>query len=265
MPHDLPKNTDPIAFFADNGIGGLFGERAPILALTFDGKISDAAGNYKTVLCYSDGAPIESRKYGGKGIRHVKNGVRGECIMYDRDGYLAIPSLCPGCGSFSASFWFRLEHEWYRTQSYDTVFSNKSYANNNSDGFCMRIGDSTITFALQSGDASVKLGRHEYSIREGSHTFPEDFDGGWMHLIVSVDREKRLYRLYCGFELLGTAEIPESFDGKALDGCGELRIGYEVPPTSGSAISNLYMMDDFLWFDRSLDDNDIETLRRYYQ
>lgn len=264
-PADLPRNTAPIPFGAENGIGGLFGDGAPKLALLFDKTLADAAGNYETVPCYADGAPITERKYGGKGIRHVPGGVRGDAILYDRDGYLSIPDFKVGDGSFTAAFWFRLEHDWYRTQSYDTVFSNKSYADMDSDGICMRIGDSTITFLMKSGDAAVKFGRHETSVAIGAHNLPEDFDGGWMHLTVVLDRENRQYRLYCGFEEIGTCEIPDCFDGLPLDGCGDLRIGYELPPMNTNAITNQYMMDDFLWFDRALTEDEIARLREYYR
>ncbi|MBR4866162.1 MAG: alkaline phosphatase family protein [Clostridia bacterium] len=264
QPAQLPWDTAPIAYRGEEGIGTLLGDKAPILALCFDDDLSDATGNYQTVPCYRDGAPTVTRKYGGKGIRHVPGGIRGNAILYERDGYLSIPNFTPGNGSFSVALWFRLEHEWYRDQSTDTVFSTKSYANRNSDGVSLQIGDSTITLHLQSGDAAALLGRNETDIRVGAHTFPEAFNGGWIHLILSVDRENRIYRLYCGFEELGSEAIPSSLDGRSLDGCGELRIGHQTPSTDCSAITNQYMMDDFLWFDRALTPEDVALLRSCY-
>ena len=265
MPEVLPENNTPVPYHAENGLGNLFGDGAPVCAITFDDAIADEAGGRTLVRRYNDGAQIAERKYGGKGIRHVPGGIRGDAILYDQDGYLSVPDLHPGCGSFTAALWFRLEHDWYRSRSIDSVFSTKTYGDPDSDGISLRIGDSTFTVYMKSGDAVGKLGRHNTSIRIGSIAFPEEFDGGWMHLTLVFDRENRRFRLYCGFALLGEEEIPASFDGRTFDGCGEFRIGYEIVHGETEAITNQYMMDDFLWFDRALTEEDIRILREYYQ
>jgi len=261
LPEKLPEDTTPIDFSAPNGLGGLFGEKAPILALSFDKKIEDNAGNYAPVQCYRDGEPIANRKYGGKGTRHWPNGVRGDCLLCDCDGYLAIPDLKPGENSFSASFWFYLDTALTIEQSCDVVFSNNTYEDRNSDGFYFRIGDSIVSLDICSDGVSAQLGGRVPRVAK-IHRLPEEFDGGWMHVIVCFDREQRTYRAYLGFKEIGSAEIPEVFDGKSLDGCGTLRLGFQVDNITSR--TNKYILDDFLWFDRALDEKDIATLYQYY-
>lgn len=262
LPEQLPGNTEPVHVKEETGLARCFGEVAPVLALTFDGEIADEAGNYTPIQCYRDGEPIANRKYGGKGTRHVPGGIRGDCLLCDCDGYLAIPQFQAGSGSFSAAFWFYLDTELTIAQSLDTVFSNSKYADREADGIRFLVGDSQIRLFLNSNGISAKLGRNEDSMHVNAHRVPEEFDGGWMHLVVSVDRENRLYRLFCGFKELGSEQIPAALDGQPLDGCGTLRIGQQV--SAIGACSNRYKIDDFLWFDRALDEADVEKLSAYY-
>ncbi|MBR5868069.1 MAG: hypothetical protein IKZ21_01380, partial [Clostridia bacterium] len=261
LPETLPEDTAPVDFAAPNGLGGMFGEKAPVLALTFDKTIADEAGRFSPVQHYRDGQPISARKYGGKGTLHWKGGVRGDCLLCDCDGYLAIPDLNPGKDSFSAAFWFYLDSEMAVEQSCDIVFSNHTYGDRKSDGLFFRIGDSILSLDINSEGVCTTLGGRIPRVAS-IHRFPEEFDGGWVHVIACVDREKRTYRTYLGFEEIGSDRIPEAYDGKTLDGCGTLRLGFEVENLE--ARSNKYLLDDFLWFDRALDEADIATLYRYY-
>lgn len=260
LPENLP--TSQYAYPVKEKLEKLFGEKKPVLALTFDGEIKDEAGNYVPVQCYRDGEPITARKYGSKGTRHIRGGMQGDCLLCDVDGYLAIPELKPGTGSFSAAFWFYLDTELSIQQSTDTVFSNNSYGNVQSDGFRFRIGDSLFTMILTTDGVSALLGRNEDSITVGAHRIPEEFDGGWMHVTVVVDREQSIYRLYCGFQEIGTEKLPENLQDKNMDGCGTLRIGHQVGGIG--AHSNQYMIDDFFWFDWALGQSDVERLYTYY-
>ena len=262
MPETLPCSASSPQFASPDGLGGIFGDKAPILALTFDADANDASGRHTTVRCYRDGVPIEHRIYGSKGTQHVRGGAQGNCMQFDRDGYLAIPNLCPGTQSFSAAFWYCLETDLAIQQQLETVFSNNTYGVPESDGFNFKMGDSLITLSLCSDGICTKLGRNEQSITVGAHRFPEEFDGGWMHMIVVVDRENELYRLFCGFKELGSERIPHTLYGKSLDGCGTLRLGQQT--NEATAYSNRHLLDDFLWFDRALTDSDIEKLYRYY-
>jgi len=155
--------------------------------------------------------------------------VRGDCLLCDCDGYLAIPDLKPGENSFSASFWFYLDTALTIEQSCDVVFSNNTYEDRNSDGFYFRIGDSIVSLDICSDGVSAQLGGRVPRVAK-IHRLPEEFDGGWMHVIVCFDREQRTYRAYLGFKEIGSAEIPEVFDGKSLDGCGTLRQALDAKP-----------------------------------
>jgi len=251
----MDKNTPP--FDSEEGLSGIFGDDKPVLAMTFDTAIRDEAENFAPKQCYRNGETILAAWYGSKGIRLMRGGVRGNCVFCDCDGYISVPKLKPGNQSFAAAFWLYLEEDSYGTQGINTLFSTKEYANIKSDGCCLMWGNGGLCFRVDIDGVVPSVGENYLEA-----VFPHGYDGGWLHVIVSVDREQKNIRLFCGFQEIGRVPLSETLEGKIFDGCGEFRIGVEGGKCR--ADNKSFRLDDFLWFDRALSDADIELLRKYY-
>jgi len=257
FPEMLPKDKYTPSFDTKEGLRGVFGEKKPVLAMTFDEAINDEAENFMPEQCYRNGETILAQWYGSKGIRLMRGGVRGNCVLCNGDGYILVPGLRPGNKSFAAAFWLYLDDGSYVGQSGNTVFSTKKYGDLKSDGCCLMWGSDTWYFRVNTGGVEAVV-----TGNESKFVFPEEFDGGWVHVIASVDREQQNIRLFFGFKEVGTAPLPKKLAGKSFDGCGEFRVGMEV--LRYKAVNNQYRLDDFLWFDRALSEEDVALLKQYY-
>jgi len=235
----------------------VFGEKAPILALMFDASLEDETGHFPARQVHRNGDSVDERWIGCKGIRRVRGGVRGNCILCNGDGYMFVPGLNPGIGSFTAAFWLHLDDSSYVASQSNILFSTKTYGDFESDGCSLQFCCDQFSFRADVDGVNSEI---------NGFVMPDEFDGGWLHVIVSVDRERRTVRVFNGFREIiskkGEMALSKKLDGKSFDGTGNLRIGFEE--TRCMALNDQYMLDDFLWFDRAFDEKDVEILRKYY-
>lgn len=90
---------------------------------------------------------------------------------------------------------------------------------------------------------------------------PSDWQDGWVHVILSVDRATETVSIIYDFGRVNTFEIPEEMKGVSLDGeCG-LVIGqdsskeYEALPGT---------FDEFIVIDGAVTEADVAALAEHY-
>ena len=209
-----------------------------IAYMPFDGDINDAFGKVQTsksgTLQYYDA-------YYGKGVAF-------------NNGYVTLKDVKVGTGSFSVAFW--LKGSPVTPEAADPgLISNKDWQEGVYKGFILSYrGTKDIKFNVGNGSKA----RMDYV-----HVLPSNYDAGWMHVILTVDREKRKVRIYIDFAYEGDeADIPDalastSFDSLSLnlgqDGTGVLE--YKLPA----------QMDEFIMTSDVLTETDVAALKEYYK
>jgi len=206
--------------------------------LPFDDSAADAWGNIQTstsgTLTYQDA-------YYGKGIDLNK-------------GYVTLKDVQVGTGSFSVAFWFK-GSPVTPAEADPSIISNKDWQEGVYKGFILSYrGTQDMKFNVGDG----KKGRVDYV-----RILPTNYADGWMHVVLTVDRENRKVRIYYDFAFEGDeAPITDalasvSFDSKSLnigqDGTGVLQ--YALPA----------QMDEFIMTADVLSEADVAVLKAYYE
>ena len=115
-------------------------------------------------------------------------------------------------------------------------------------------GSNDIKF--NAGDG--KINRIDYT-----RVLPTNYDEGWMHVILTVDREKNRVRIYYDFTFEGNeAEISDSFAETAFDSL-DLNIGQD-----GTGILQYALpaqMDELIITADVLSETDINALKTHYK
>ena len=208
-----------------------------IAYLPFDGNISDAFNNVTTT---SSGTLSYSDAYYGKGVEL-------------NNGYVTLKDVKVGTGSFSVAFWLKASPVT-PDKADPGLISNKDWQEGVYKGFILSYrGTRDIKFNVGDGNKN----RMDYV-----RLLPTNYDTGWMHVILTVDRPNRKVRIYCDFAFEGDqAVIPSSlagtsFDSLALnigqDGTGNLE--YKLPA----------QMDEFIMTSDVLSEADVAALKAYY-
>lgn len=208
-----------------------------IAYLPFDESISDAFGKTQTsqsgTLKYADA-------YYGKGVAL-------------NNGYVTLKDVKVGTGSFSVAFW--MKGSPVTPEKADPgLISNKDWQEGVYKGFILSYrGTRDIKFNVGDGNKN----RLDYV-----RPLPSNYDAGWMHVILTVDREKRKVRIYYDFTFEGEeAEIPAalanvSFDSLAMnigqDGTGVLEYGLPA------------QMDELIMTADVLSEADVAALKAHY-
>ena len=205
--------------------------------LPFDGNIGDAWGNVTTT---SSGTLSYSDAYYGQGV-DLNN------------GYVTLQDVKVSTGSFSVAFWLKASPVTPEKAD-PSLISNKDWQEGVHNGFILSYrGTRDIKF--NAGDGGKN--RMDYV-----RLLPTNYDSGWMHVILTVDRPNRKVRIYYDFTFEGDeAAIPSSlantsFDSMPLnigqDGTGKLE--YRLPAR----------MDEFIMTSDVLSEADVAALKAYY-
>ena len=159
-------------------------------------------------------------------------------------------------GSFSVAFWLK-GSPVTPTAADPSLISNKDWQEGKYKGFILSYrGTRDLKFNVGKGSSDNKY-RMDYV-----RYLPTNYDTGWMHVILTVDRPNRKVHIYIDFISDGEgAEIPTfldnvSFDSLNLnigqDGTGVLE--YKLPAT----------MDEFIMTSDVLSEEDVAALKAYY-
>ena len=135
------------------------------------------------------------------------------------------------------------------------MISNKDWQNGRNKGFILSYrGSNDIKF--NAGDG--KINRIDYT-----RVLPTNYDEGWMHVILTVDREKNRVRIYYDFTFEGNeAEISDSFAETAFDSL-DLNIGQD-----GTGILQYALpaqMDELIITADILSEADVAALETHYK
>lgn len=205
--------------------------------LPFDSNTSDALNAVQTT---SSGTLTYTDAYFGKGV-DLSN------------GYVTLKDVSVGTESFSVAFWMKATP--LNTEKADpSIISNKDWQEGQYKGFILSYrGSSDIKFNVGDGKHRMDLER----------PMPSNYDAGWMHVILTVDRPNKNVHIYYDFETTGeVGQIPTvlanaSFDSKSLnigqDGTGKLE--YKLPA----------VMDEFIMTSDVLSEADVAALKAYYE
>lgn len=207
--------------------------------LPFDGGIADAYGKVTTT---SSGTLSYPDAYFGKGVDL-------------HNGYVTLMDVTVGTGSFSVACWLKADPMWPNKVNDPSLISNKNWQEGVYKGFILSYrGTRDLKFNV--GDGSKN--RMDYV-----RLLPTNFDTGWMHVILTVDRPNKKVRIYTDFIFEGEESvIPStlasiSFDSMPLnigqDGTGVLE--YSLPA----------VVDEFIMTSDVLSEADVAALKAYYE
>ena len=208
-----------------------------IAYLPFDGNISDAFNNVTTT---SSGTLSYSDAYYGKGVEL-------------NNGYVTLKDVKVGTESFSVAFWLKASPVT-PDKADPGLISNKDWQEGVYKGFILSYrGTRDIKFNVGDGNKN----RMDYV-----RLLPTNYDTGWMHVILTVDRPNRKVRIYCDFAFEGDeAVIPSSLAGTSFDSLS-LNIGQDG--TGNLEYKLPAQMDEFIMTSDVLSEADVAALKAYY-
>ncbi|MBO4341014.1 MAG: alkaline phosphatase family protein, partial [Bacteroidales bacterium] len=131
----------------------------------FDGNIDDAFGKTQTS---SSGTLQYYDAYFGKGLAL-------------NNGYVTLKDVKVGTGSFSAAFWLKATLPSPKDAD-PGIISNKDWQEGVNKGFILSLRG--------SADLKFNVGDGNKARMDFTRPLPTDYNQGWMHIILSVDREK---------------------------------------------------------------------------
>lgn len=167
----------------------------------------------------------------------------------------------PGIDSFSASFWLKITANPTATDA-PVLFTNKDWdVAGDSSGYVFFLGrkdkdSDTIQLKFNAG-----LGLGTGTRDDIAFNLPDGYLNKWLNVICIVNREENKVSVSFDF---GTFESKntDSIVGGSLTHGDKLCIGADINGLYGSNTS-LYM-DDFMYFDRALTDEDVEAIKVYH-
>lgn len=200
--------------------------------LPFDGDAMDIMGN----TTEAQGSVIYSDGYFGQGI------------VLD-NGYVSLGDYTLGKNSFSLAFWIRTEG---LTGSDPCMVSNKDWYTGRNAGFCFAF-DHAKQLKFNAGDGSNRT--------DAVLALPENFYEGWMHVVLSVDRDAGKVGICYDFGDLVETDIASALLKTTFDSGLPLNIGQDGLAARASIPA---VMDEFMLFDAALTNEDVQALRSYY-
>lgn len=224
-----------------HGEGGLFScipEDRVRLALFMDGEICDMTGKNELVEI---------------GKVAYEDGVYGKCGVIGKNGHIHVKDFALGSGSYTAAYWGKIRN--VAEESFP-VFANKDWhwrvRKGNGVGLAFRMHD--IIFDISDG-------KNAQEITVG---FPLAVNEGWLHVMVSVDKENKKVGIFMNFKKVYEADL---FDN--LVDAGDTGLPFNIGDDAIGDFTNgryeLEMrMDDFLLIDGAFSEEDAAKLAQYY-
>ncbi len=198
---------------------------------------------------------------GAAGEIEYVDGFYGEAAKLD-NGYAEISEFAPGTDSFSIAFWFKTPvHKFYEIDRGAVVISNKNWSDSNAQGI-----ELTLNYEVnESTDYNDYL--LEFNFGDGENSFmesfklPSDWQDGWVHVILSVDREAGTVSIAYDFGAYSTVQIPEEMKDSSMTGEGGLILGQDVTKEHDALPGTI---DDIIVVSGVLTQDDVAALAAYY-
>ena len=242
--YDVDHRDNPSVPTPENDVTGVLGDRVE-LYIPFDGNTADKLGN--TVI--EDGELAYEDGFFGQAL-NVKNGSA------------EIEEFAPSKQSFSVAFWFKTPLHKHSENVVDPcLLANKSWNGGERPGFILYTfyefeggrdyNDYYLGFNLGNGED-----RMDFSAK-----LPSDWQDGWVHVILSVDRAAETVSIIYDFGDAHTFQIPEEMKGISFDGDCGLVIGQDSSKEYESLPGTF---DEFIVIDGAVTEADVAALADHY-
>ncbi|MBE6617809.1 MAG: hypothetical protein E7627_07735 [Ruminococcaceae bacterium] len=209
----------------------VLGEDRVISYLPFDNSTDDVMGTEVSV----------------KGNAKFLGGYYGKAAKMDSYS-VRLEDFWPDMQSFAISMWINTKG----IDGTEALACNKHLNLDNSEGFILALEPGRVRFGL--GDGSTDM-NEEFSL-------PVDYTGGWVHVILSVDRDAGTVSLAYDFGDFETVKIPEELKDVSFDGFSGLTIGQDASRSNGDELDAL--VDEVIVIDGALTREDVALLADYY-
>ncbi|MBE6638823.1 MAG: hypothetical protein E7616_05135 [Ruminococcaceae bacterium] len=207
-------------------------EKKLLTYLPFDGNVTDICG----------GNILENGKL------YFIDGYYGKGVALD-DGSVAINNYAPGNKSFTVSMWLKAEDN----SGDPSIISNKDWASGKNKGWILSLRNGK-DIRFNAGNGSSRM--------DADAVLPKNFNEGWMHFLLIVDRESGKIHMSYDFGVMITADIPASLKNASFDAFNTLNLGQDG--TGKYDLSLPATMDEFMIFDGALNEAEIASLAAYY-
>lgn len=179
-----------------------------------------------------------------KGKVYYVNGFVGQGARME-DGYY-MSKYVTDMDSFSIGMWLNVQ-----TNGSDNpiLFGNDDrHYWDGYNGWSLRIGGNSVIFNIEEDGEETAL---QFSI-------PQDYRNGWMYLLMMVDRENGTVSVSTDFCEPVTKELPEFYDDISFTGkMHGILFAHNYHKVSA-------IFDEITIFTRTLTNDEIESLGRYY-
>lgn len=225
-------------FNALDGLAAFLPKEKIKLALFFDNDLTDASGRHT------------ASQHGN--VKYYSGGVRGSYGEFGITGHAVYNGVSVGNGSFSVAVWIEIDRSLNEAPA---LCGNKDWwwQNRRGRGVILSLRKADTVFNVGTGDDDFDF----------VTPFPEDVADGWIHTILTVDKEKKEVRCYYNFRLAHTMKLEEKYMC-SLDSL-PFTVGDDATGTyNRESHSFLVHMDDLLLLDGTLSDEQILSLAHYY-
>lgn len=225
--------------YGEKGLYSFIPEEKVKAAFFFDNNTEDATGKNNTTEHNI--------------VKYYSQGIYCSRAELGRTGYITLPDLKFGEKSFTISAWLRNDSS---IDEPPAICGTKDWYWRNRDlkGFMFSMRARSSMFVIGNGENQFEI----------ITPFPEDVADGWIHVAVSVDKEKNEIRFYHNFKLANKRPIEEKFRIN-LDTEFPFTIGNDGPGTYNNEKYDLiFNADDLFIFSSAFDSEEINKLKEYY-
>lgn len=193
---------------------------------------------------------------GGNGTAH--NSVEyvpgyfgeGACL---NEGYISLDNYTPGNDSFTISMWVKSAMAYK-----DSPLIANKVCSDTDEGFVFsfnRSSDNNWGSQFNFADGTNKM--------SFAPELPSDYDRGWMHVLMIVDRTENTVSISYDFAQPTKTSIPANLISASMNGeNSKLYIGEDA--TGHHTFKMGLSVDELMIFDGAFDNGDINSLKNYY-
>ena len=231
---ESPRYHEPVPtpdYASGAFIGNILKGHSLVSYLTFDGTLEDT----------------ENSDPEGNGAISFVDGYFGQGINLN-NGYLSMDHVSLGRDSFSVSFWIDTKV----STPNPPIFSNQGADNGLNLGVELYMGEEELHVSISNGIIGM----------DEAFALPEDYNRGWMHVLLIVDRDAKTVSICYDFGELQIRNIPDKLLNSSFNTRNPINIGQ-----NGSGDCDFKLpctLDELIIFKGALNENDIRALAEYY-